>query len=115
VFDYEYKVLYLRLPIYCVKLLHAIILWYAMHLLHAIHVFYTMQLCNTFIAYDIVIVCNTDMKNVFIVSNMYIWCAALSPVFYHLWIYAGSANANFYFALTLVFNGAQVSRLCSLG
>jgi len=59
VFDYEYKVLYLRLPIYCVKLLHAIILWYAMHLLHAIHVFYTMQLCNTFIAYDIVIVCNT--------------------------------------------------------
>ncbi|KAF6039478.1 PIGU [Bugula neritina] len=48
------------------------------------------------------------MKNVFIVSNMYIWCAALSPVFYHLWIYAGSANANFYFALTLVFNGAQI-------
>ena len=48
------------------------------------------------------------MRNTFIVTNMYVWCAILSPIFYHLWIYSGSANANFYFALSLVSLVAQV-------
>lgn len=30
---------------------------------------------------------------------------------YNLWIFNGSANANFYFAVTLAFNTAQVSTL----
>ena len=47
------------------------------------------------------------------VVNMYTWCAVLSPIFYHLWIYTGSANANFYFALTLVSSAAQVCLLLS--
>jgi phosphatidylinositol glycan class U len=33
---------------------------------------------------------------------------ALAPVLWHLWIFAGSANANFYFAVTLVISAAQV-------
>lgn len=35
-------------------------------------------------------------------------CSALFPVLWHLWIYAGSANSNFYYAITLLFNVAQV-------
>lgn len=30
------------------------------------------------------------------------------PILWHLWIYAGSANANFYFAITLAYNTAQM-------
>ena len=32
----------------------------------------------------------------------------MTPITWYLWIYTGSANANFYFAMTLVFNVAQV-------
>ena len=32
----------------------------------------------------------------------------LGPVLYQLWIYNGSANANFFFAITLVFSTAQI-------
>jgi GPI-anchor transamidase subunit U len=28
----------------------------------------------------------------------------LGPAFHHLWIYAGSGNANFFYAITLVWN-----------
>jgi phosphatidylinositol glycan class U len=28
----------------------------------------------------------------------------LGPAFYHLWIYAGSGNANFFYAITLVWS-----------
>ena len=32
----------------------------------------------------------------------YAYCTCLSPAFHHLWLNAGSANANFFFAITLV-------------
>ena len=51
----------------------------------------------------------SDMRNTFIVSNMFIACSVVSPILWHLWIYAGSANANFYFAIALTFSTAQVS------
>uniref|UniRef100_A0A665U6I2 Phosphatidylinositol glycan anchor biosynthesis class U protein-like n=1 Tax=Echeneis naucrates TaxID=173247 RepID=A0A665U6I2_ECHNA len=35
-------------------------------------------------------------------------CLSLFPVLWHLWIYAGSANSNFYYAITLLFNVAQI-------
>ncbi|KAG8435621.1 hypothetical protein GDO86_013533 [Hymenochirus boettgeri] len=48
------------------------------------------------------------LRNVFIVSCVLIVCTLLFPVLWHLWIYAGSANSNFYYAITLSFNIGQI-------
>ncbi|CAL9703984.1 unnamed protein product [Knipowitschia caucasica] len=48
------------------------------------------------------------LRNIFLVSCVLIACSALFPVLWHLWIYAGSANSNFYYAITLLFNVAQI-------
>ncbi len=37
-----------------------------------------------------------------------LYCTLLGPAFHHLWIYAGSGNANFFYAITLVWNLALV-------
>ena len=34
--------------------------------------------------------------------------AALGPTMWHLWIYIGSANSNFFYAITLLFGAWQV-------
>ncbi|XP_013381827.1 phosphatidylinositol glycan anchor biosynthesis class U protein [Lingula anatina] len=47
-------------------------------------------------------------RNSFVIGCMYISTTVLAPILYYLWIYAGSANANFYFAVTLVYNTAQI-------
>ena len=36
------------------------------------------------------------------------YAALLGPAFLHLWIYAGSGNANFFYAITLVYSLAQI-------
>lgn len=36
-----------------------------------------------------------------------LYTSLLGPAFYYLWIYAGSGNANFFYAITLVWNLAQ--------
>ena len=33
-----------------------------------------------------------------------LYCMLLGPAFHHLWIYAGSGNANFFYAITLVWS-----------
>ena len=33
----------------------------------------------------------------------------LAPILWYLWIYAGSANANFFYAVTLMHSTAQVN------
>lgn len=48
------------------------------------------------------------LRNIFLVACVLLACSALFPVLWHLWIYAGSANSNFYYAITLLFNVAQV-------
>ena len=40
---------------------------------------------------------------------MFVCTTVFGPILYYLWIYAGSANANFYFAIALAFSTAQVS------
>ena len=35
---------------------------------------------------------------------------ALGPAMWHMWIYLGSANSNFYYAITLLFGAWQVRR-----
>lgn len=54
------------------------------------------------------------MRNTFIVMNMFLCCTILSPILWHLWIYAGSANANFYFAIALTFSTAQIFLITDL-
>ena len=49
-----------------------------------------------------------DLRNALLVMCMLICSSFLAPVFWHLWIYAGSANANFFFAITLAYSTAQV-------
>ncbi|KAK2184084.1 hypothetical protein NP493_283g03002 [Ridgeia piscesae] len=56
----------------------------------------------------------SHMRNSFIVACMFIACSVLAPVQWYLWIYAGSANANFYFAITLVYATAQILLLTDL-
>eukprot|EP01135_Chromosphaera_perkinsii_P005518 Nk52_evm67s352 gene=Nk52_evmTU67s352 len=51
------------------------------------------------------------MKNMYLVANVFIYCSFLAPVFWYQWIYAGSGNANFYYAITLVYAAAQLLML----
>ncbi|XP_028392160.1 phosphatidylinositol glycan anchor biosynthesis class U protein-like isoform X2 [Dendronephthya gigantea] len=48
------------------------------------------------------------MRNVFFVSCMFLISSTLAPLFWYLWIYAGSANANFFYAATLAYSTAQI-------
>lgn len=46
-------------------------------------------------------------RYLFLVSCALLYCCIFGPAFYYLWIYAGSGNANFFYAITLVWNLAQ--------
>jgi len=48
------------------------------------------------------------MRYGFLTTNLFLYSAALAPIFWHLWIYAGSGNANFFYAITLVYNIGQI-------
>ncbi|XP_042197863.1 phosphatidylinositol glycan anchor biosynthesis class U protein [Callorhinchus milii] len=48
------------------------------------------------------------LRNIFVVTCILITTSFLFPVLWHLWIYAGSANSNFYYAITLAFNVGQI-------
>ncbi|KAE9416179.1 hypothetical protein Angca_007735, partial [Angiostrongylus cantonensis] len=41
-------------------------------------------------------------------------CVVLMPVMWHMWIVVGSGNANFYFAVTLIYNVAQIYLMIDL-
>lgn len=51
------------------------------------------------------------MKNNFIVGATMLVTSVLAPTVWHLWIYNNSANANFYFGVTLIFCTAQVNSM----
>jgi phosphatidylinositol glycan class U len=42
------------------------------------------------------------MRYTFFATSTLLYASFLGPAFYHLWIYAGSGNANFFYAITLV-------------
>lgn len=48
------------------------------------------------------------MRYVFLAFSMLSYASLLGPAFLHLWIYAGSGNANFFYAITLVYSLAQI-------
>ena len=47
------------------------------------------------------------MRYSFVASATLMYATLLGPAFYHLWIYAGSGNANFFYAITLVWSLGQ--------
>ncbi|KAJ8794283.1 hypothetical protein J1605_003240, partial [Eschrichtius robustus] len=49
------------------------------------------------------------LRNIFVLACIIIACSLLFPVLWHLWIYAGSANSNFFYAITLTFNVGQTA------
>eukprot|EP00731_Ephydatia_muelleri_P026541 Em0018g641a len=48
------------------------------------------------------------LRYTLVVLTMFLVASVLGPVLWYLWIHAGSANANFFFAMTLVYCLAQV-------
>lgn len=48
------------------------------------------------------------LRQSFLVGCMLVASSILGPIMYNLWIFSGAANANFYFAVTLAFNTAQI-------
>src|SRR5690606_19033089 len=50
----------------------------------------------------------TDTRYMYFVSNVYLYSSFLAPIFWYLWIYAGSGNANFFYAITLVYSIGQI-------
>ncbi|XP_053430364.1 phosphatidylinositol glycan anchor biosynthesis class U protein isoform X2 [Nycticebus coucang] len=48
------------------------------------------------------------LRNIFVLTCIIIVCSLLFPVLWHLWIYSGSANSNFFYAITLTFNVGQI-------
>ncbi|RKP13502.1 GPI transamidase subunit PIG-U, partial [Piptocephalis cylindrospora] len=48
------------------------------------------------------------MRYSFLISSLFLHALALSLPFWHLWIHWGSGNANFFFAVTLVWAAAQI-------
>uniref|UniRef100_A0A452GMJ1 Uncharacterized protein n=1 Tax=Gopherus agassizii TaxID=38772 RepID=A0A452GMJ1_9SAUR len=70
--------------------------------------FYTIPLAYLNYTVIISLFFLTVLRNIFILSCVLIVCSLLFPVLWHLWIYAGSANSNFYYAITLTFNVGQI-------
>lgn len=53
----------------------------------------------------------TDMrktKYAFISGTVIVFVFSMAPILWYMWIYAGSGNANFYYAINLVFTFTQV-------
>ncbi|KAH6853310.1 GPI transamidase subunit PIG-U [Chaetomium sp. MPI-CAGE-AT-0009] len=54
------------------------------------------------------------MRYTFVSTAVVMYASCLGPAFYYLWIYAGSGNANFFYAITLVWNLGQSLLVCDL-
>lgn len=54
---------------------------------------------------------HVDLRYTLVVLVMFLLSSALCPVLWYLWIHTGSANANFFFAMTLTYALAQVLHL----
>lgn len=55
-----------------------------------------------------------DMQQGFIVGCFVLFCTVFAPTVWHQWIYSRSANANFYFGVTLAFAIAQIFLLTDI-
>jgi len=58
--------------------------------------------------------CYPFMRTILPTLGVLLSTFVMGPILWHLWIMAGSANSNFYFATTLAFNTAQMFLLTDL-
>ncbi|KAL1130048.1 hypothetical protein AAG570_012991 [Ranatra chinensis] len=56
----------------------------------------------------------TNMQQSFIIACSIVVTTVLGPTVWHLWIYSRSANANFYFGVTLAFATSQIFLITDL-
>lgn len=54
------------------------------------------------------------LRNVLFITALFIVSSVLAPVMWYLWIYAGSGNANFFYAVTLAYSSAQIFLLSDI-
>ena len=54
------------------------------------------------------------MRNFLIYSTMLLISTILAPIMWHIWINSGSGNANFYFAITLVYSVGHIFLLIDI-
>jgi phosphatidylinositol glycan class U len=54
------------------------------------------------------------MRNILIYTCLMVCALVLAPIMWHLWLSSGSGNANFYFAVTLVFSIGQIFLLIDI-
>jgi phosphatidylinositol glycan class U len=48
------------------------------------------------------------MRYTFLIVNLFIYSSLLAPIFWYLWIYVGSGNANFFYAIGLVYGVGEI-------
>jgi phosphatidylinositol glycan class U len=55
-------------------------------------------------SFNLLTVYTTVSRYAFPAISALIYTTLLGPAFYYLWVYAGSGNANFFYAITLVWS-----------
>ncbi|KAI1285349.1 Phosphatidylinositol glycan anchor biosynthesis class U protein [Halotydeus destructor] len=50
----------------------------------------------------------TFTKQGLVIGSVFVTTSILAPIMWHMWIMTGTANSNFYFAVTLAYNVAQI-------
>ena len=48
------------------------------------------------------------MRYSFLIVNLFMYSSILAPIFWYLWVYLGSGNANFLYAIGLVYGIGEV-------
>ncbi|KAF9923783.1 hypothetical protein FBU30_006171 [Linnemannia zychae] len=48
------------------------------------------------------------MRYSFLEANLFMYSSLLAPIFWYLWIYVGSGNANFFYAIGLVYGVGEI-------
>ncbi|KAG0359811.1 hypothetical protein BGZ54_009812 [Gamsiella multidivaricata] len=48
------------------------------------------------------------MRYMFLIVNLFLYSSLLAPIFWYLWVYVGSGNANFFYAIGLVYGIGEI-------
>ncbi|KAF9374413.1 hypothetical protein BGX21_004142 [Mortierella sp. AD011] len=48
------------------------------------------------------------LRYTFLIVNLFLYSSLLAPIFWHLWVYVGSGNANFFYAIGLVYGIGEI-------
>ncbi|KAF9912846.1 hypothetical protein EC991_008712 [Linnemannia zychae] len=48
------------------------------------------------------------MRYSFLITNLFLYSTLLAPIFWYLWVYVGSGNANFFYAIGLVYGIGEI-------